>query len=229
MLEPEWTYADLPAIMDVAEGSLKSCIVHLTRTCSDALEFLNNKHQNSLLTKLSDLVAKDFDRMTYTQAIEILKKSKKKFEHPVMWGKPLQSEHERYLSDEYCKKPVFVTHYPLSVKPFYMRESSEDHWQQGPDGQMQKTVACMDLLIPGVGELMGGSEREDNLDRLLSQMNRCGVKKSDYEWYLDLRRYGSVPHGGFGMGFERFLSLATGLHNVRDVTLVPRHQGTARI
>ncbi len=208
MIEPEMAFADLNDDMQCAEKYLKFCLKYILEHCSQDMEFFNKFIEKGLIAKLETIAQTPCAHLTYTQAIELLEKSGKKFE----WGSNLQSEHERYLAEQYCKKPVFVTDYPKSIKPFYMHVND--------DG---KTVAAMDLLVPGVGELMGGSQREARLDILEQRMDGQGLNKADYAWYLDLRRFGSVPHAGFGLGFERLIQFATGMENVRDVIPFPRY------
>ena len=179
--------------------------------CKEELEFLNNFVDKGLLDRLNNVRNNEFVRLTYTEAIKILEPVKEKFEFPVSWGCDLQSEHERYLTEQVFKKPVFLTDYPKEIKAFYMKLN--------PDG---KTVAAADLLVPGIGELIGGSQREENLELLEKRMDELNMKKEDYSWYLDLRKYGSVTHSGFGLGFERMIMYLTGISNIRDVIPFPR-------
>lgn len=206
MIEPEMCFADLTTYMNVAEGMLKYVISYVLENCEDEMSFFNNFIDNTLLERLNNIVNSDFGRITYTEAVEILKKHNDEFEFPVEWGTDLQTEHERYLSEKIFKKPVFVTDYPTEIKAFYMK--------QNPDG---KTVAAADLLAPGIGEIIGGSQREDSLEVLQEKIKKFGLDEKEYWWYLDLRRYGSVPHAGFGLGFERLIMYVTGMCNIRDV------------
>ena len=206
MIEPEMCFADLTTYMNVAEGMLKYVISYVLENCEDEMNFFNNFIDNTLLERLNNIVNSDFGRITYTEAVEILKKHNDEFEFPVEWGTDLQTEHERYLSEKIFKKPVFVTDYPTEIKAFYMK--------QNPDG---KTVAAADLLAPGIGEIIGGSQREDSLEVLQEKIKKFGLDEKEYWWYLDLRRYGSVPHAGFGLGFERLIMYVTGMCNIRDV------------
>ena len=214
MIEPEMAFADLNDDMDLSEKYVKYILKYILEHCEEDLVFFNKFIEKGLLERLKHVVETPFERLTYTDAIEILKNSKKKFEFPVEWGCDLQSEHERYLAEEHIKKPVFITDYPKEIKSFYMRLND--------DG---KTVAAMDLLVAGVGELIGGSQREDRHDLLKQRMEACGLDPKDYWWYLDLRRYGSVPHAGFGLGFERLIQFATGIENIREVIPFPRYPG----
>ncbi len=211
MIEPEMAFADLSDDMDVAEAMVKHIINHVMNTCSEELKFLNQFIDTGLLDRLNNVVSNTFKRLTYTEAIEILEKVKDRFEFPVYWGVDLQSEHERYLTEQVFKKPVFLTDYPKDIKAFYMRLND--------DG---KTVAASDLLVPGVGELIGGSQREERLDVLEKRMAEMGLNKEDYGFYLDLRKYGGVTHAGFGLGFERMIMYLTGISNIRDVIPFPR-------
>ncbi|MBU1007792.1 asparagine--tRNA ligase [Candidatus Dependentiae bacterium] len=214
MIEPELAFADINDDMDCAEKYVKYIISYVLENCQDDLEFFNKFIDEGLLGRLKHLVESPFERVTYTQAVEILQKSGKTFEFPVVWGKDLQSEHERYLAEEHFKTPVFVVDYPKEIKSFYMRLND--------DG---KTVAAMDMLVAGVGELIGGSQREERLDILKQRIEGQGLCLDDYWWYLELRKYGSVPHAGFGLGFERLVQLATGMENIRDVIPFPRYPG----
>lgn len=211
MIEPEICFADLKDDMDLAEDMLKFVISYVLETCPEEMEFFNNFVDKTLLERLNTVVNSDFGRISYTDAIKELEKCNEKFEFPVSWGCDLQTEHERYLSEVIFKKPVFVTDYPMDIKAFYMK--------QNPDG---KTVAAADLLAPGIGEIIGGSQREENLEKLEKRMNELGLDKKDYWWYLDLRRFGSVDHAGFGLGFERLIMYITGMQNIRDVIPFPR-------
>ena len=211
MIEPEICFADLKDDMDLAEDMLKFVISYVLESCPEEMEFFNNFVDKTLLERLNNVVNSDFGRISYTDAIKELEKCNDKFEFPVSWGCDLQTEHERYLSEVIFKKPVFVTDYPMDIKAFYMK--------QNPDG---KTVAAADLLAPGIGEIIGGSQREENLEKLERRMDELGLDKKDYWWYLDLRRFGSVDHAGFGLGFERLIMYITGMQNIRDVIPFPR-------
>lgn len=211
MIEPEICFADLKDDMDLAEDMLKFVISYVLETCPEEMEFFNNFVDKTLLERLNNVVNSDFGRISYTDAIKELEKCNDKFEFPVSWGCDLQTEHERYLSEVIFKKPIFVTDYPMDIKAFYMK--------QNPDG---KTVAAADLLAPGIGEIIGGSQREENLEKLERRMDELGLDKKDYWWYLDLRRFGSVDHAGFGLGFERLIMYITGIGNIRDVIPFPR-------
>lgn len=211
MIEPEICFADLKDDMDLAEDMLKYVISYVLENCKEEMEFFNNFVDKTLLERLHHIVNSEFGRITYTDAIKELEKVNDKFEYKVNWGSDLQTEHERYLSEVVFQKPVFVTDYPMDIKAFYMK--------QNPDG---KTVAAADLLAPGIGEIIGGSQREENLEKLEKRMTDLGLKKEDYWWYLDLRRFGSVTHSGFGLGFERLIMYITGMQNIRDVIPFPR-------
>ncbi|KAL0018100.1 hypothetical protein WJX77_004540 [Trebouxia sp. C0004] len=216
MIEPEMAFADLSDDMDCAEAYLKHCLRYILDHCSEDLEFFARQNDKKLVQRLQDIVAKPFARLSYTDAVELLQKARKnKFSFPVKWGSDLQSEHERYLTEQvFNGTPLFVTNYPKDIKAFYMRLNSDD-----------KTVAAMDLLVPRVGELIGGSQREERLQVLEERIAQLGLNAKDYWWYLDLRRYGSVPHAGFGLGFERLVQFATGVENIRDVIPFPRYPG----
>ena len=194
---------------------LKYVIKYVLKHCSQELEFLNEFIDKNLIERLKFVLESDVERVTYTETVELLKKSGHEFNYPVGWGCDLQTEHERYLTEQVFKKPIFVTHYPKEIKSFYMKLDS--------DG---KTVAAMDMLVPGIGEIIGGSQREENLEVLERRIDECGLKKADYEWYLDLRRFGSAKHAGFGLGFERLIMYLTGIPNIRDVLLFPRTAGS---
>ena len=211
MIEPEICFADLKDDMDLAESMLKYVINYVLEHCPEEMEFFNNFIDKTLLERLDNVVNSDFGRITYTDAIKELEKHNDEFEYKVSWGVDLQTEHERYLSEKIFKKPVFVTDYPAEIKAFYMKLN--------PDG---KTVAASDLLAPGIGEIIGGSQREDNLEVLQNKIKDLNMDEKDYWWYLDLRRYGSVPHAGFGLGFERLMMYMTGMQNIRDVIPFPR-------
>ena len=216
MVEPEIAFADLEDDAALAEDMLKYIIKFVLDNAPEEMEFFNKFVDQGLLERLNGVKSSDFARVTYTEAVALLEKSGQKFEYPVSWGMDLQTEHERYLTEKIFKRPVFVTDYPKEIKAFYMRLND--------DG---KTVAAMDCLVPGVGEIIGGSQREERLDLLTARMNELGLKEEDYWWYLDLRRYGSVRHAGFGLGFERALMYITGVSNIRDVQSFPRTTGNA--
>lgn len=211
MIEPEMAFADLEDNMEVAEEMLKYIIQYVLDNAPEEMEFFNSFVDKGLLDRLHNILNNDFGRVTYTEAVDLLIKSGKKFEYPVSWGIDLQTEHERYLTEEIFKKPVFVTDYPKDIKAFYMRMNDDN-----------KTVAAMDLLVPGVGEIIGGSQREERLDLLEKRMDELGLKKEDYWWYLDLRKYGGTRHSGYGLGFERAVMYLTGMSNIRDVLPYPR-------
>ena len=213
-VEPEVAFAELPDIIEIAEDMIKHIINTVLEKCPQELKFFDNHFEKGLIEKLQNVASNDFAIMTYTEAIEVLKKSGKDFQYPVEWGCDLQTEHERYISEEICKRPVFLTNYPKEIKSFYMK--------QNDDG---KTVAATDLLVPGVGEIIGCSEREADLDKLLDAMQKRGMNLEDYEHYIALRRFGSVPHSGFGLGLERIIMYVTGVQNIRDVILYPRTVG----
>ena len=216
MIEPEIAFADLNDDMLLARDMIKAVLSEVLERCPDEIKFFNDFYNKELIDRLKGIIESDFAHVTYTQAIDILESVKDKFEFPVFWGCDLQTEHERYLAEQHFAKPVFVTDYPKEIKAFYMRMND--------DG---KTVAAMDLLVPGVGEIIGGSQREERLDVLLSRMKECNLEPSDYEWYLDLRRYGGTRHAGFGLGFERLIMYMTGVGNIRDVLPFPRTPGSA--
>ena len=211
MIEPEMAFADLNDNMEIAEEMLKYIIQYVLDNAPEEMEFFNNFVDKGLLERLDNILSNEFGRVTYTEAVELLKKSGQQFEYPVEWGIDLQTEHERYLTEQIFKKPVFVTDYPVEIKAFYMRLNDD-----------QKTVAAMDLLVPGVGEIIGGSQREERLDVLEARMDALGLKREDYWWYLDLRKYGGTRHAGFGLGFERAVMYLTGVGNIRDVLPYPR-------
>ncbi|MBC2870685.1 asparagine--tRNA ligase [Bittarella massiliensis] len=216
MLEPEIAFADLNDNMDLAEAMLKYAIRYVLDNCPDEMAFFNNFFDKGLIERLEGVASADFARCTYTEAIELLEKNKDQFEFPVFWGCDLQTEHERYLTEKVFQKPVFVTDYPKEIKAFYMRIND--------DG---KTVAACDLLVPGIGEIIGGSQREERLDVLTARMAELGLAEEDYEWYLDLRRFGGTKHAGYGLGFERLIMYITGIPNIRDVLPFPRTTGSA--
>ncbi|MCD8371146.1 MAG: asparagine--tRNA ligase [Clostridiales bacterium] len=214
MIEPEIAFADLQDDMDLAEGMLKYIIRYVLEQAPEEMDFFNRFIDKGLLDRLRHVLDSEFGHVTYTEAVEILEKNNDKFDYKVSWGCDLQTEHERYLTEQVFKRPVFVTDYPKEIKAFYMK--------MNPDG---KTVAAMDCLVPGIGEIIGGSQREDNYDMLLARMNELGLKQEDYQFYLDLRRYGSARHAGFGLGFERCVMYLTGMGNIRDVVPFPRTVG----
>ena len=214
MIEPEMAFADLTDYMDNAEAMIKSVVRHLLASCPDEMAFFNQFYDKGLLERLNALAGSEFARVSYTDAVKILQENNDRFEYKVEWGTDLQTEHERFLTEQVYKRPVFVTDYPKEIKSFYMR--------QNDDG---KTVAAADMLVPGVGELCGGSQREERLDRLEARMDELGMKKDDYQWYLDLRRFGSAKHAGYGLGFERVIMYVTGIPNIRDVLPFPRTAG----
>jgi asparaginyl-tRNA synthetase len=215
MLEPEMAFCDLNENMDHGEELVKYLTQHAMEECEEDMALFSNFVDKSLSKRLDTIINREFVRLTYTDAVEILKKAKKKFEFKVEYGIDLQSEHERFLAEQYFKSPVFLTDYPKEIKPFYMRMND--------DG---KTVAAVDLLVPMIGELIGGSQREERLEPLEKRMDEMNLPKNDYWWYLDSRKYGSAPHSGFGMGFERFLMMITGISNIRDVVPFPRTPGS---
>lgn len=216
-VEPEIAFAELDDVIEVAEAMIKFVLKDVIEKCPDELAFFEKFFEKGLREKLKKIVDGDFERITYTKAIELLKDADVKFQYPVEWGCDLATEHERYITEQVYNKPVFVTDYPKEIKSFYMK--------QNPDG---KTVAATDLLVPGVGEIIGGSQREENLDKLLAAMEERGMTQDEYKDYLDLRKFGSVPHGGFGLGFDRIVMYMTGMANIRDVQLYPRTVGNIR-
>ncbi len=211
MVEPEMAFCDLKGDMDLAEAFLKYVFKHVMENCQEDMEFFQQRIDDSVLDTANNIINSEFARVTYTGAIDLLEKSNKSFEYPVAWGIDMQSEHERWLAEEYFKKPVIVTNYPTGIKAFYMRLD---------DGG--KTVSAMDILAPKIGEIIGGSQREERLDVLESRIRAQGLDPESYWWYLDLRRYGTVPHAGFGLGFERLVQFMTGMANIRDVIPFPR-------
>ena len=211
MMEPEMAFADLNDDMNLAEKMIKYLIAYVLRELPEEMEFFNKFIDEGIKERLDNILSAEFVRITYTEAIDILEKSGEKFVYPVQWGIDLQTEHERYLTDKVYKKPVFVTNYPKDIKAFYMRLND--------DG---KTVAAMDLLVPGIGEIIGGSQREERYELLLARMKEMGLSEEEYSWYLDLRKYGSVKHAGFGLGFERLIMYLSGMANIRDVIPFPR-------
>jgi asparaginyl-tRNA synthetase len=216
MIEPEMAFCDLNGDMDLAEEIVKYLIINIRENCADEMELFSKFVDKELLARLNFVVEREFQRIPYTEAIELLKKSGEKFEFPVEYGLNLQSEHERWLTEKHFKCPVTVFNYPKEIKPFYMRLNDDD-----------KTVTAMDLLVPGIGEIVGGSQREERLEVLEANMRRHKMDPADYKWYLDLRRYGTVPHAGFGLGFERILMFITGVSNIRDVIPFARTPGSA--
>lgn len=216
MIEPEIAFADLKDDMKLAEDMMKYVIKYVMENAPEEMEFFNSFVDKGLIERLNGVVNADFGQVTYTEAVDILQKSGKEFQYPVTWGCDLQTEHERYLTEEVFKKPVFVTDYPKEIKSFYMRVNDDN-----------KTVAAMDLLVPGIGEIVGGSQREERIDVLEARMEECGLNKEDYWWYLELRKYGGTKHAGFGLGFERAIMYITGMSNIRDVIPFPRTTGTA--
>ena len=216
MIEPEVAFADINDNMELAESMIKYIINYVLEHANEEMKFFNEFIDKGLLDRLNNIVSSDFARITYTEAVELLKKSGREFQFPVEWGIDLQTEHERYITEEIFRKPVFVTDYPKEIKAFYMRLND--------DG---KTVAAMDLLVPGVGEIIGGSQREERYGVLLSKIRELGLNEEDYWWYLDLRKYGGVKHAGYGLGFERIIMYITGMGNIRDVLPFPRTPKTA--
>lgn len=216
MIEPEIAFADLSDDMELAEAMLKSVFAYLLENCKPELEFFEAHFDSGLIERLTSIINSDFARVTYTEAISILEKAKDEFSYPVFWGCDLQTEHERYLTENVFGKPLFVTDYPKEIKAFYMRMNE--------DG---KTVAAMDLLVPGIGEIIGGSQREERFDLLCERIKELGLEEEQYSWYLDLRRFGSCRHAGFGLGFERLVMYVTGIGNIRDVLPFPRTTGSA--
>lgn len=211
MIEPEIAFADLKDDMALAEGMIKFVIGYVLENAPEEMKFFSEFVDKGLLDRLTHVMNSEFGHVTYTEAIELLEKNNDKFEYKVSWGSDLQTEHERYLTEEIFKKPVFVTDYPKDIKAFYMKLNDDN-----------KTVAAMDLLVPGIGEIIGGSQREDNYDKLVARMDELGLKKEDYDFYLDLRKFGSARHAGFGLGFERCVMYLTGMGNIRDVVPFPR-------
>ncbi len=216
MIEPEIAFADLADDMELSRDMIKYVISYVMETCPSEMDFFNSFVDKELKARLTGVVESDFAHVTYTEAIELLEKNNDKFEYPVSWGCDLQTEHERYLTEQVFRRPVFVTDYPREIKAFYMRLND--------DG---KTVAAMDLLVPGIGEIIGGSQREERMDLLEDAIRHFGLEPEDYDWYLDLRRYGGCRHAGFGLGFERLIMYLTGIGNIRDVLPFPRTFGSA--
>jgi len=211
MIEPEMAFCDLHKDMDVAEEMLKYLTGVIQENCSEDIELFAKFVDKELKNTIENILSSDFERISYEKAVQILEKSKKKFEYEINYGTDLQTEHERYLTEKYFKKPVIVYNYPKDIKPFYMRLNDDN-----------RTVAAMDILVPRIGEIIGGSQREERLDMLEARMKEMGMPLEDYWWYLDSRKYGSVPHSGFGLGFERLLMFLTGISNIRDVIPFPR-------
>ncbi len=216
MIEPEVAFADLNDNMELAEAMIKYIIKYVLENAPEEMQFFNSFVDKGLLERLENIVNSDFVRITYTEAVDLLLKSGQEFKYPVEWGIDLQTEHERYITEQIFKKPVFVTDYPKEIKAFYMRLNDDD-----------KTVAACDLLVPGVGEIIGGSQREERYDVLISKIKEFGLNEEDYWWYLDLRKYGGVKHSGYGLGFERIIMYITGMSNIRDVLPFPRTPKTA--
>jgi asparaginyl-tRNA synthetase len=211
MVEPEVAFCEIDGLSDLAEDFLKYIFAHVLENCSSDMEFFNRWYDNDAISTLESIVASNFERLSYTEAVRLLEQSGERFEFPVSWGSDLQSEHERYLTEKKIGKPVIVTDYPKEIKAFYMR--------LGDDGQ---TVRAMDVLVPRIGEIIGGSQREERGEVLLARMKEIGLEEENYWWYLDLRNYGTVPHAGFGLGFERTVQFVTGVSNIRDVIPFPR-------
>ena len=211
MVEPEIVFADLEDNMDLAEDMIKYVINYVLEECPEEMAFFNNFIDKGLLERLDNILNSNFKRITYTEAVEILINSGQKFEYPVEWGCDIQTEHERYITEQVYKAPVFVTDYPKDIKAFYMRMNE--------DG---KTVRAMDLLVPGVGEIIGGSQREERYDVLMNRIHELGLNEEEYWWYLELRKFGTATHAGFGLGFERIIMYLTGMSNIRDVIPFPR-------
>jgi asparaginyl-tRNA synthetase len=211
MVEPEVAFCDLDGLAELAEDFLKEVFGQVLDHCPEDLAFFNQWYDKSTIATLEAIVNSRFERLTYTEAVEILKRSGESFEFPVEWGLDLQSEHERYITEKKIGKPVVVTDYPKEIKAFYMRVNDDD-----------KTVRAMDVLVPRIGEIIGGSQREERRDILLERMRQAGLNEEEYWWYLDLRQYGTVPHAGFGLGFERTVQFITGMQNIRDIIPFPR-------
>ena len=216
MVEPEVAFCDLADLADLAEDFLKAVIRRVLDDCPDDMDFFNTRIDKSVLATLEHVIQAPFERVTYTEAIRILEESGRSFEFPVRWGTDLQSEHERYIAEEHIGRPVVVTDYPKDIKAFYMYLNDDE-----------KTVAAMDVLVPKVGEIIGGSQREHRHDVLVKRIEEQGLELEPYWWYLDLRRHGSVPHAGFGLGFERIVQFMTGMENIRDISPFPRVPGHA--
>jgi asparaginyl-tRNA synthetase len=211
MIEPEMAFYDLNDNMDLAEEFVKYLIKYALDNCRDDLDFLNNMIEKGLLERLNFVLKNDFVRISYTEAVDILTASGRKWEYPVGWGRDLQAEHERYLVEEHFNRPVILTDYPKEIKAFYMKQNDDN-----------KTVRAMDVLFPGIGEIIGGSQREEQYDKLLARIKEMKMPEKDLWWYLDTRKFGTAPHSGFGLGFERFILFVTGMSNIRDVIPFPR-------
>ena len=211
MVEPEVAFCELAGLADLAEDFLKYIFSYVLENCGEDMEFFNRWYNEEAIATLEGIVCSQFERITYTEAVDMLLNSGESFEYPVSWGVDLQSEHERYLTEKRIGRPVIVTDYPKEIKAFYMRLNEDD-----------RTVGAMDVLAPGIGEIIGGSQREERLDVLMRRLNESGLNAEEYYWYLDLRRYGTVPHAGFGLGFERTVQFITGVSNIRDVNPFPR-------
>ncbi len=211
MIEPEMAFCDMYETMDLEEEFVKYLVQYALDNCMEDIQFLNDKYDDGLVERLKSVLGIDFVRLTYTEGIKILEESGQQFEYPVKWGVDLQSEHERYLVEKHFKKPVILTDYPKEIKAFYMK--------QNEDG---KTVRGTDVLFPKIGEIIGGSEREASLEKLEARIDELGMSRKNLEWYIDTRRFGTVPHSGFGLGFERLLLFVTGMSNIRDVIPFPR-------
>ncbi|REJ66890.1 MAG: asparagine--tRNA ligase [Planctomycetota bacterium] len=216
MVEPEVAFAELPEDMDLAEGLIKRIFADVLNRCGEDMQFFNDRIDDTVLATLTSIAESDFERLSYTEAIALLEKADRKFEYPPQWGVDLQAEHERYLTEEAIGRPVILFDYPSTIKPFYMYVNDDE-----------KTVRAMDVLVPKVGEIIGGSQREHRLDVLERRMREQNLDPDDYWWYLDLRRYGTVPHAGFGLGLERIVQFTTGMGNIRDVIPFPRTPGNA--
>ena len=216
MMEPEMAFADLNDANDNVEAYLKYVLKYVVEHCEEDIQFFNKFISTQLVERLTDVIETPFERASYTYAVRVLEKANKKFEYPPKWGMDLQTEHERYLTEEFFNKPVIINDFPKEIKPFYMRMNDDN-----------KTVANLDVLVPRIGEICGGSQREERLDYLLERIRELGLKEEDYWWYIELRKYGSVPHAGYGVGFERLVQFATGMENIRDVIPFPRATGKA--
>jgi asparaginyl-tRNA synthetase len=216
MIEPEMAFADINDNMDMAEQFIRFVLEKALRVSANDLDFFDQRIQPGLIEQLQGVIKAPFGRITYSEAVDALQRSGKQFEFPVVWGKDLQSEHEKFLSEELYNKPLMVTDYPKEIKAFYMKLNDDE-----------RTVRAMDVLVPRLGEIIGGSEREERLDVLQAKMATMGLRQEDYWWYLDLRRFGTVPHAGFGLGFERLIQYVSGMQNIRDVIPFPRAPKTA--
>ena len=216
MIEPEMAFYDINDNMDLAEEFIKYCIRYALENCRDDIEFLQQMYDKDLIARLEGVINEDFVRLSYTEGIKILEESGKKFQFPVYWGVDLASEHERYLVEEHFKRPVILTDYPSEIKAFYMKQNDDE-----------KTVRAMDVLFPQIGEIIGGSEREADYEKLKKRIDELHIPMKDMWWYLDTRRFGTVPHSGFGLGFERLVLFVTGMSNIRDVIAFPRFPGNA--